>query len=260
MFYKRKKILFGLILLLCFSCTGKKEAKEIRTTIIAISKGQGHEHYNAYAAWVKRSDNNILCVDLYHMKPDSIEKIMKIASGLILSGGPDVGPQYYDRAADSIYCYSDPYRDSLEFQLIQSALDRKIPILAICRGQQIINVAMGGTLLPDIPEFAPSAIRHRCQNKDSCYHPINIVPHSFLFRLIRKNNLMVNSNHHQCIRKLSDSFIVNAYAADGIIESITWKNPQGKSFLLGVQWHPERMKNALSDSIITHFLSQSKSK
>ena len=225
---------------------------------IAISKGIGSEHYEKYGQWLRQYDASIECIDLYNVNSSEVDKLLESCSGLLLSGGPDVHPYYYAATNDSARCEIDMKRDSLEFEIIKKAISLKLPILGICRGLQILNVAFGGSLIVDIPKDYDSLIAHRCPNPDSCWHDVRIDKSSLLYSICKIETGIANTNHHQAIKVLSDSFRVSALANDGIIEAIEWKNPDSKPFLIAVQWHPERMAidNLLSMPIIMSFLNE----
>lgn len=246
---KTALLIFAGILL--FSCS-KYEPERI-----AISKGIGSEGYLQYTKWIKELNPKAELINLYGLKTDSALKVLQTCNGLILSGGPDVHPRYYNKMDAFALCEIDSARDSLEFALIEKALDRKMPILAVCRGMQILNVYFGGTLIPDIPSYIPNNIGHRCENKDECFHKLNLnISHNFPFWKNIKNTL-VNTNHHQCVDELVEDFYATSFAEDGVIESYEWIHPENKSFLIAVQWHPERLSSKnpeLSDSLGFNFL------
>ncbi len=137
-------------------------------------------------------------------------------------------------------------------------MEREMPILGVCRGQQILNVAKHGTLYIDIPTDINSMVHHRCKDWKNCYHNVKVLPDNLLFSISGVNQGKVNTNHHQAINRLAKDFKVLAVSNDGIIESIGWKDTLEKPFLLAVQWHPERMDttNMLSRPIARKFLKE----
>lgn len=161
------------------------------------------------------------------------------ASGLVLMGGCDVNPTLYRESPHPQTQTPDDARDRMECDLIADAIGRDLPVLAICRGAQILNVALGGTLLQHL-----DSERHTQQpeNKGQPAHPVDVRPGTLLSEIARSNILDVNSRHHQAIASLGDGLIVSARdPADGTIEAIELP---GKRFLLGVQWHPENMSSS----------------
>lgn len=251
--YKLYSIFFVVILLLFAAC-GKKE-----TIKVALSKGEGSEHYDAYAQWLSKVNPEIEYIDLYYKSIDSALMILDKCSGIVLTGGPDVHPKRYGKAHDSSRCEIDLKRDTLEFEVIRRALDMQLPVLAICRGEQILNVAMGGTLIVDIPTDFDTLVNHRCSNPSDCYHNVMIVDNSLLSKLSGCEIKKVNSNHHQAVDKLAEVFIPSAYSRDGLIEAYEWKE-KGGHFLIAVQWHPERLDsvNKLSLPLARSFLQEVK--
>lgn len=238
--------------LLSFGCASNKEIT------IAISKGSGSEHYTKYNDWIKGGNQDIKIIDLYKMSFQDAIKAMDTCSGLVLSGGPDVHPDRYGRASDTAMCQIDLRRDTLEFSLIEIAMRKKVPILAICRGEQIFNVAFGGSLYVDIPTELKSKIAHRCDNPDSCFHAVKIDTTSLLYYVCQVNGGEVNTNHHQGVDKLANPFKASAFSEDGLIEAYEWKVPSGLPPFLAVQWHPERLplKSSLSGPILKYFLNE----
>lgn len=255
-FYQKLFSIFLLSLIIITSCSTKDNKK----IYIALSKGKGNESYERYSKWLSSYDSSIVFKDLYYLDLKDAILCLDSCSGLILTGGPDVHPFYYNKDWDTLRCEMDLKRDTLEFELIKRAMSLKIPILGICRGQQILNIGLGGSLYVDIPQDYGTKVEHRCQNPDTCFHSIHILRGSLLYQICGVENGTVNTNHHQGIELLSDQFIVSAISPDSFPEAIEWKNPKGKPFLLAVQWHPERMNqdNPLSNKIALRFLEEVK--
>jgi putative glutamine amidotransferase len=249
---KIKIILFSFLLFAFISCDLQKQ----EPITIAISKGLSSASYQNYGKWLRKIDPNIDCVDLYFRERDQAIEILKNSDGLLLSGGPDVHPVYFDKAWDSARCSIDYRRDTLEMELIKLATKLDIPILGICRGEQILNVAYGGSLIVDIPEDIGNKVTHQNPETYNCFHEIEIEKETLLNKICGIVEGEVNSNHHQAVDKLSDNFIASARSADGIIEAFEWKDKKDKPFLLAVQWHPERLdtNNPLSLPIAKHFV------
>lgn len=223
---------------------------------IAISK---ESRSTNYGDWVKRFDDNIEILNLYPMGMDSAMKILSSCDGLLLSGGEDVYPGNYDKEFDTIRCGSfDTYRDSLEFNAIDMALQLKMPIVGICRGQQILNISMGGSLYVDVPTDIGPDVIHRQQDWRNCYHDVFLVETSMLYDISRTQYGKVTSNHHQGIDRLGMGLEITAYSADSLPEAISWKTRSDKGFLIAVQWHPERMDtlHLLSAPIAKTFLKE----
>ena len=248
MMFKHKNIWIALIasiFVLFTSCNQKVESRKIT---IAISKAKPIAFYGKYSEWLLKGNSDIELVNMYDLGVDSALKVLDMCDGLLVTGGADVYPAWYGKIADTARCGSfDFYRDSLEIGLIHKALESKIPIVGICRGEQILNVALGGSLIIDIPTDHDTLIKHRLVDWKNCYHPVELIENTLLQSICQPTNLKVNSNHHQAVDVLSPQLSVSAYAPDGIIEALEWKQPEGKSFLIAVQWHPERLDSVNAD-------------
>ena len=183
--------------------------------------------------------------------PRILESSMPVADalkgieGLLLTGGDDVAPARYGEARHASVVDAEPGRDEFEIALIAAARAKKLPIFAICRGIQVLNVACGGTLVQDIPSQITGALPHSLQvppnQPYSLAHEIWIEKDSLLSRLMRErladvDTCEVNSRHHQAVKTAAKGFKVSATAPDGVIEAI--EDPAAP-FCLGVQWHPE---------------------
>jgi putative glutamine amidotransferase len=159
-------------------------------------------------------------------------------------------------------CEVDEERDAMEFALIKRAREMDIPILGICRGMQILNVAFGGSLIADIPSQYKTTITHTYdrENKLDSKHDVKLVSDSYMREDIGALAGRVNSAHHQCMNELAPSFRPAAHSPDGIIEALEWKESlrASKPFLFAVQWHPERLSydNPMSLTIAKRFLSE----
>ncbi|MGC8668894.1 MAG: gamma-glutamyl-gamma-aminobutyrate hydrolase family protein [Chthonomonadales bacterium] len=157
--------------------------------------------------------------------------------GVLLTGGADVDPALYGEEVLNGTVKTDGVRDRAELPLIRDAWARRMPILAICRGIQALNVALGGSLYQDLPSQKPSAIAHRqAQERCVCSHAIRIRTDSRLAQLSGTSTLQVNSFHHQAIRRLAPGLQAVAWAEDGVIEGV---EAPASPFVVGVQYHPE---------------------
>lgn len=159
--------------------------------------------------------------------------------GLVLQGGSDVNPKQYGEESLRPEWDGDPARDSYEIKLVKKFVSSGKPILGICRGAQLINVAFGGTLYQDVASQIPNTLpHHHVDNYDQHYHKILIEPDSHLSKLYPGiRTARVNSIHHQAVKGVGEGLMVEARSdPDGIIEAIRWNGP---SYLFGVQWHPE---------------------
>lgn len=177
-------------------------------------------------------------------KTQSAADIARDAAGILLLGGADVAPGLYGEAPHPTFEVSEPARDAYEIALIRLAIERDVPLFAICRGAQVLNVALGGSLIQDIPSQVPGAIRHvklPGEEKFTVAHEVHVAAGSRLHallgaRLSADDRCGVNSRHHQAVKAVGRDLAVSATAPDGIIEAI--ERP-ASAFCLGVQWHPE---------------------
>ena len=161
--------------------------------------------------------------------------ILDRIDGLLLTGsGPDIDPALYGERRRFPFRKMSSKRSDFEIALVRRAIRKGIPILGICGGMQILNVAGGGSLYQDIPKQVSNALPHQ-QGKKRC-HFIQIEKGTLLSRLLKRTRLKVNSAHHQGVKRAAPGYVVNAVAEDGVIEGI---EAAGYPFVLGVQWHPE---------------------
>ena len=161
--------------------------------------------------------------------------------GLLLTGGADVCPESYGEEKLPLCGETAPLRDKMELYLCRRAVEEEIPILAICRGHQILNCALGGSLYQDIAAQYGDALKHPCyeQKKDQV-HAVTAEKDSLLYKITGMETMRVNSRHHQGVKRLGRGLIVSARAEDGLIEGIELP---GSAFVLGVQWHPESLSD-----------------
>jgi putative glutamine amidotransferase len=255
---KSLKYLSFLLILLVIGCDSPEEieSKEIlveekQPYILLISKDDRNEHIRT---WIRSLDAEIIIKQCYGMPKDSLDYYLNIADAIIIGGGEDVNPTLYNKPEYVEVCGEfDNYRDSLEFKMIHFASDKKIPIMGICRGQQIMNVAHGGSLIPDIPTYVDNFNTHR-SDKDSA-HIILPVEGTWLTDYFQQDSFWVNSTHHQSIDRLAEVFEIAAYAPDSVVEAIFIRDKTIHPFTMGVQFHPERLRDSLSNKFGMMFLN-----
>ena len=161
--------------------------------------------------------------------------------GLLLQGGEDMSPQSYGEQPINPRWSGDQVRDRYEIELFHEFVSQGKPVFGICRGHQLINVALGGSLYQDIPTQCAGSIEHRNSEKyEHCFHEMRILPNTWLARLYPGvTTKRINTIHHQALKKLGEGLVPEAMSdPDGIVEAIRW---EGHSFVVGVQWHPEFM-------------------
>ena len=171
---------------------------------------------------------------------DDPDDVLRTVDGILLTGGPDVDPALY-RQPKHATTHVAPERDAFEVPLSKKALAASVPLFAICRGVQVLNVAAGGTLVQDIPSETPTGIEHTIEEpKDARAHDVRITPGTRLASMLEGSAALeactVNSRHHQAVGDVAPAFVVSAVSPDGIVEAI--ERPESP-FCVGVQWHPE---------------------
>ncbi len=162
--------------------------------------------------------------------------LLDLLDGLILSGGGDIDPRYYGSRGHPAVYMIDGARDEMELALAQQAARGDLPTLGVCRGAQLINVALGGTLVEHLPDEIDNTIAHRMEPRGYAPHPVTIAGGSQLAAVIGEKVVVGASWHHQAIRTPAPELVVVARAADGTIEAVELP---GHPWLLAVQWHPE---------------------
>jgi putative glutamine amidotransferase len=165
--------------------------------------------------------------------------VLDLVRGLILAGGSDLDPIHYKEEPRVQLKMIDPIRDAFEMAICREAMSRDMPILAICRGMQVLNVAAGGTLYQDVTEPTREMLLHE-QNAPRWHptHDVVLTHGSVLGEILGCGKCRVNSFHHQTIREIAPGFVGCAKASDGTVEAI--ENPDSR-FMIGVQWHPENL-------------------
>jgi putative glutamine amidotransferase len=209
----------------------------MRNIIIGISEGS---KYLNYENWFK-DESGVEIIRLSHQL-DNFDDIKK-CDAIVLSGGHDINPRLYNQP--DFLMYVDPKdidekRDAFEWKIMQHTEEYQKPLLGICRGLQFANVYFGGTLVPDIPAFGKFNHAKFKEGNDRV-HLVNIDVNSALYKIIGKDKGEVNSAHHQSVDMPGFGLVVNALSPDGIIEGMERREPAGRSYLMLIQWHPERM-------------------
>ena len=169
--------------------------------------------------------------------------ILDSVSGLVLTGGEDVDPARYGEERHEKVRSVNAARDATEAALVEAAKARGIPVLAICRGIQILNVALGGTLVQDIASECDTSIAHDEDGpRDQRSHEIIVEPGSLIAKALGTDRCMVNSFHHQSVKRVADGMRVTARSPDGVIEGV--ESTDDGWWVMGVQWHPEDLNNS----------------
>lgn len=212
-------------------------------TPIIIGISFSETKYPNYPAWILGETMEVEIVELSWEK-QNLEDLEK-CHGLLLSGGVDMDPKFIQPA---ITHYPNqpaewnPARDQFELDLFSAAQLLKMPILGVCRGLQLVNVALGGNLLTDLEDEGKP--NHRSRAGVDHVHGVQLLAGSLLETITAIHEGEVNSAHHQAINRVADSLVVNCFSqADEIIEGIEWKEKENRSPMICVQWHPERIIN-----------------
>jgi putative glutamine amidotransferase len=175
----------------------------------------------------------------------ALEELASRLDGLLLTGGGDMDPRAFGESPHPTVYDVSPARDRLEMTLVLRCMNAGKPILAICRGIQVLNVALGGTLYQDVASDPGSQIQHQQDKdgrpRDEPTHPVKIAAGSVLGRVLGVTELPVNSLHHQAVKAPGEHLVAVAHSPDQIIEGIELEGPDPARFVLGVQWHPEEL-------------------
>lgn len=186
-----------------------------------------------------------------------VEEYLSLIDGLIITGGAfDIPPSYYGEKDVHDTVVTKDRRTQFEFAITRGAIERKIPILGICGGEQLLNVVLGGSLIQHIPDSIAGALEHEQPNpRTEPGHDVAIVKDTLLHSIVGTDHVAVNSAHHQAVAKPAPGAIVNARTSDGVIEGIEYP---AHPFCLGVQWHPEYSVDAGDDKIFAAFIAAAK--
>ena len=199
--------------------------------------------YQNYHEWIAAASPEIEIVKLSY-RNNHFDDIKK-CTGIILTGGEDVHPRFYNLPEYLPYCLPtdmDEQRDEFEWKVLEYTQQNNLPMLGICRGLQIANVFFGGTLIPDLPSFGKYNHSKFYEGKDR-YHNVSVDPYSLLHTITQKSKGVINSAHHQSAGMIGKDLVVSSFSEDGVVESIERKKTSDGSWLLLVQWHPERMRD-----------------
>jgi len=193
-----------------------------------------------YPEAIRRAD--AVPVVIPPMDAAGIEPLLDALWGLCLSGGPDLHPACYGADPHPALGPTEPHLDSFEIALVRAAEAREMPVLAICRGLQVLNVSRGGTLTQDLPSQRPSNVEHRqLQPGSTPTHDVKLEPGSLTAGCLGLHETRVNSFHHQAVDRLGRGLRAVGWAADGVIEAV---EATDRRFTVAVQWHAESMIHA----------------
>lgn len=189
-----------------------------------------------------------------HLSATTSALVLEASTGLVLTGGVDIDPARYGEPPNgSDMATVSDVRDAQEIGLLRAALERGIPVLAICRGMQIVNVALGGSLIQDIASQVPGACEHRQPgDRGAPTHAVSVKAGTLLENILGTTGIHTNSLHHQAISRPGAGIVVTARASDGVVEAV---EVEGRTWAVGVQWHPEEMsgRDAHADRLFAAF-------
>ena len=190
-----------------------------------------------YVSAIREAGGVPLIIPPLNDKGDLI-KSLDFIDGLLIPGGDDIDPKYFDKKPHPSEVLTDPEVIQFQMEFCRQALYKNIPVFGICAGFQIINIACGGNIYQDIPSEYSNPIKHKKneKEKEDPFHNVKIEKKTKLYNILQKGEISVNSTHHQALKDIAEGFVVTARSEDGIIEAIESRKHR---FVIGVQWHPE---------------------
>jgi putative glutamine amidotransferase len=211
--------------------------------------------YALRSNYIEAFSNEGTRVELLHYEYDDLRTLVSELDGLVITGGNfDVDPTLYGEATTHERVNPNLKRTDFEFSICKAAMEKKIPILGICGGHQLINVVMGGTLIQHIPNEVENYLEHEQKvEKHIPTHEVAVIEGTKLHNIVNANSIKVNTTHHQAVKTLGIGLRTNAVASDGIIEGIEATDPNW--LCIGVQWHPEYTYTAHDIALIKYFVA-----
>ena len=238
-----------------------KKMKKYKKPIIGISIDTGtNKSYSMFPWYAVRANyiNSIISANgiplMLPSKPELVNYYFDLVDGVLLTGGDfDIDPKLYGGKKNKLVNHLDKPRTSFEAKMARLSIKKNKPILGICGGQQLLNVALNGSLIQHIKK---TNIKHeQIQSRNKASHKVQIKKNSKLYKIVKKKEFRVNSAHHQAIKEVGKNLIINATAEDGIIEGIELTNHK---FFLGIQWHPEFFISNYDKKIFKAFINACK--
>jgi putative glutamine amidotransferase len=200
----------------------------------------GSSGVKTYVRWLTGAGPDLDFLTLSHSAGNL--DVLDRCQGVVFTGGGDVDPGTYGRVdATHLVEGVDAKRDRFELAAVRRGMELQLPIIGICRGMQLFNVAMGGTLIPDLNTVGFAG--HRKGKRGDRVHEIAVEEGTLLHRIVGRTRGLVNTNHHQAVDRVGEGLRVAARADDGVIEAMEWEHASDHPFLQLVQWHPERIRD-----------------
>ncbi|MEK4426292.1 gamma-glutamyl-gamma-aminobutyrate hydrolase family protein [Solibacillus sp. FSL K6-1523] len=208
---------------------------------------------NTYINAIQKAGGTPICLPI--INEENVEQILNIVDGIVSIGGYDINPLIFGEEPHYKLGVVIDERDKSDMLIMKCAFERELPILGICRGEQVMNVAFGGTLYQDIDTQVENILKHtQVSLRHEVTHTV-VLEQSKLQQIVGASSILTNSFHHQAVARVADGFIINARAKDGVIEGI--EHPT-HPYCIGVQWHPEGLENdAPSDKLFKSFIEAS---
>jgi len=201
-------------------------------------RGQGQCTVPAsYVDAVQAAGGVPIIVPQVHERDDALA-ILNRLDAMIFTGGADIRPERYGEGLHSKTKLVTDRRETSDFMFAEAAIERDMPVMAICYGCQLLNVALGGTLYQDVPDQIGSEIAHASSEAPYPRHMVRIEPGTKLAGILQAKEVLANSSHHQAVKSVAEPVIISARAEDGVIEAIESTTHR---HILGIQWHPERL-------------------
>lgn len=212
------------------------------TTSISIGNDPERAHLNSSYLLALQQAGGVPLPLPPQLDERALDGLFSLLDGLLLTGGGDVDPSAFGELPHPTLADVSVARDRLEMTLVRRSVRAGKPILAICRGIQMLNVALGGSLYQDVASDPGTPINHdQAEPRHQPTHPVKVVPGSFLARIVGSSELSVNSLHHQAVKALGKGLVVSAHAPDQIVEGIEIRSSDPARFVVGIQWHPEEL-------------------
>jgi putative glutamine amidotransferase len=203
--------------------------------IVCYGREKDPQRYTLQFPYIDSARRAGLTIAMLPPGDASVASLVSRFDALIFAGGGDINPTLYHQAPHPMLYGLNDERDQTELALLREALSHNLPMLCICRGMQLLNVALGGTLHQHLPDVLPDGIPHR-SDQGAVYHNVSITPQSQLAEACGQPTVHINSYHHQAVDRLGSGLYAVAHASDGLVEAIELR---GYPDLLTVQWHPE---------------------